>query len=74
MRERERGRADIGRGRSRLHAGSPMWDLIPGLQDHILGLSGRSTTKPHRRPSILIFYMKVFYKQFYERNQKDHDS
>ena len=33
---RERGR-DTGRGRSRLHAGSPMWDLIPGLQDHALG-------------------------------------
>ena len=32
-RHRERGR-DIGRGRSRLHAGSPMWDSIPGLQDH----------------------------------------
>ena len=30
-----RGR-DIGRGRSRLHAASPMWDLIPGLQDHTL--------------------------------------
>uniref|UniRef100_A0A8C0LQD3 Nucleolar and spindle associated protein 1 n=1 Tax=Canis lupus dingo TaxID=286419 RepID=A0A8C0LQD3_CANLU len=24
-------------GRSRLHAGSPMWDSIPGLQDHALG-------------------------------------
>ena len=23
--------------RSRLHAGSPMWDLISGLQDHTLG-------------------------------------
>ena len=34
-RERERGR-DTGRGRSRLHAGSPMWDSIPGLQDHAL--------------------------------------
>ena len=33
---RERGR-DIGRGRSRLHAGSPTWDSIPGLQDHALG-------------------------------------
>ena len=31
--ERERGR-DIGRGRSRLHAGSLVWDSIPGLQDH----------------------------------------
>ena len=29
--ERERGR-DTGRGRSRLHAGSPMWDLIPDLR------------------------------------------
>ena len=28
---------DIGRGRSRLHAGSQMWDLILGLQDHALG-------------------------------------
>ena len=28
-RERERGR-DTGRGRSRLHAGSPTWDLILG--------------------------------------------
>ena len=24
---------DIGRERSRLHAGNPMWDLIPGPQD-----------------------------------------
>ena len=35
-RERERGR-DTGRGISRLHAGSPIWDLILGLQDHIPG-------------------------------------
>ena len=34
--ERERGR-DTGRERSRLQAGSPVWDLIPGLQDHTLG-------------------------------------
>ena len=32
----ERGK-DTGRGRSRLQAGNPMWDLIPGLQDHTLG-------------------------------------
>ena len=31
----ERGRG-TGRGRSRLHAGSPTWDSIPGLQDHAL--------------------------------------
>ena len=34
--ERERGR-DKGGGRSRLHAGSLTWDLIPGLQDRALG-------------------------------------
>ena len=33
-RQRERGR-DTGRDRSRLHAGSPTWDSILGLQDHI---------------------------------------
>ena len=32
-RERRRHRQ---RERSRLHAGSPMWDSIPGLQDHAL--------------------------------------
>ena len=34
-RHRERGR-DTGRGRSRLLAGSPMWDSIPGPRDHAL--------------------------------------
>ena len=35
-RDRERVR-DPGRGRSRLHAGSLMWDSIPGAQDQALG-------------------------------------
>ena len=35
-RHRERGR-DIGRKRSRLPAGSSMWDSIPGPQDHTPG-------------------------------------
>ena len=39
-REKERGR-DTGRRRSKLHAGSPVWDLIPGLQDHTLGCRWR---------------------------------
>ena len=34
--ERERG-GDTGRGRSRLHAGNPTWDSIPGLQGYTLG-------------------------------------
>ena len=33
--QRERGK-DIGRGRTRFPVGSPIWDLIPGLQDHAL--------------------------------------
>ena len=33
--QKERGR-DIGRGRSRLPKGSPMWDSIPGLWGHSL--------------------------------------
>ena len=36
QREKERGR-DTGTGRSRLHARTPMWDSISGLQDHTLG-------------------------------------
>ena len=35
--ERERSR-DTDRERSRLHAGSPIWDLILGFQGHALGL------------------------------------
>ena len=35
-RQRKRGR-DTVRGRSRLHAGSPTWDSILGLQDQALG-------------------------------------
>ena len=37
MRDTERKRCkDIGRGRSRLHTRSPMWDSIPGPQHHDL--------------------------------------
>ena len=39
-RHTERGR-DTGRGSSRLHAGSPMWDMISGPRDH--DLSRRQT-------------------------------
>ena len=47
----ERGR-DIGRGRSRLHAGSLMWDLIPGLQDHALELKAGAQLLSH--PGVLM--------------------
>ena len=36
-RERDVGGRDTDRGRSRLHAGSPKWDSIPGPQGHALG-------------------------------------
>ena len=49
MIERERGR-DTGRGRSRLHAGSPMWDSILGLQDHAWTKGRCQTTEPPRDP------------------------
>ena len=45
--ERYRGR-DTGRGRSRLHAGSPMWDSIPGPGDHNLSQGRCSITEPSR--------------------------
>ena len=48
MRDTERGRGG-GRERSRLHAESPMWDSIPGPQDH--GAKGRGlTAEPPRDP------------------------
>ena len=60
--QREGGR-DIGRGRSRLHAGSPMWDSIldPGIMPSAEG--GCSTTEPPRLPSsphfLLIFILNI---------------
>ena len=42
-----RGR-DTGRGRSRLHVGSPTWDLILGLQDQALA---EGSAKPLRHLS-----------------------
>ena len=55
--QRERGR-DTGRGRSRLHAGSPTWDSIPGLQDHALGWRRRWTTGPPGLPTFIIILGK----------------
>ena len=50
MIDTERGR-DTGRGRSRLHAGSPMRDSIPGPQDHALGQ--RQAEEPGFRRRLL---------------------
>ena len=55
--ERERGR-DTGGGRSRLHAGSPTWDSIPGLDPGTPGSRpGRKAgTKPLSHPGILVYF------------------
>ena len=53
--ERQRGR-DTGWGRSRLHAGSPMWDSIPGPPRIMPRAKGKcSTTEPPRCPRCLDF-------------------
>ena len=57
MRHRERGR-DAGRGRSRLHAGSPMWDSIPGLQIVPWAEGKHSTGEPTRHPNKYSFSSK----------------
>ena len=53
-RERVKGR-DTGRGRSRLHAGSPTWDSIWGLQDPAPGWRPRQTAEPPGLPQISSF-------------------
>ena len=53
MRDTERGR-DIGRGRSKLPAGSLIWDWIPGPQDH--DLSWRQKLK-HWATQVLLNFV-----------------
>ena len=49
MRDTERkGGRDIGRGRSRFHVGSPVWDSIPGLQDHTLSQKADTYLPSHK--------------------------
>ena len=59
MRDTER-EAETGRGRSRLHAGSPTWDLIRGLQGHALGQRQALTAEPPGDSrSSLVFFLKI---------------
>ena len=51
---RDRNR-DIGRGRSKLHAGNLMWDSIPGLQDHSLGRNAGAKPWATQGSPALIF-------------------
>ena len=55
MRDTERGR-DTGRGRSRLHVESLMWDSIQGLQI-TPGASGGAKPLRHRGCPDLIFFL-----------------
>ena len=60
MRDGERGR-DIRRRRSRLPAGSLMWDSIPRPQDH--DLSQRQTHSTTEQPRYLSFLFQSLTKQ-----------
>ena len=57
-RERERGR-DTGGRRSRLHARSPTWDSMPGLQDRALGQ--RQAPNRCATQGSLFFFFKIYF-------------
>ena len=59
-RERERGR-DIGRGKSRLPAGSPMWESIldPGIMPRAEGQ--HPNAEPPRDPNIMLVKRDTHY-------------
>ena len=57
-RERER---DIGRGRSRLYAGSPTWDSIPGLQDRALG-QRQAPNRCATQGSLFFYFSRIIRK------------
>ena len=58
--QKERGR-DIGRGRNRIHAGNPMWDLIPVLQDHTLSWRQTCLTPESPRCPMVFLIAKVIH-------------
>ena len=66
QRERERGR-DTGRGRSWLHAGSPTWDWVPGLQKHALGWRQMLKLLSHPGIPLFIYLFIRFYLFIHER-------
>ena len=66
MRDTQRGR-DIGRGRSRLHAGSPMWDSIPDSRITSRAEGRCQTAEPPRDPPAHIFF-KRFYSPIHKRH------
>ena len=72
QRERERGR-DTSRGRSRLHAGSPMQDLIPGLQNHALGWRQALNHWDTQGFPQHLFFLEIVYIYLRERQYKQEE-
>ena len=66
--ERERGR-DTGRGRSRLHAGIQMWDLILGLQDHALAEGGAKSLSHPGFSKFSMDYLCVSFIKYHSTSE-----
>ena len=66
---RERSR-DTGRRRSRLHAGSLMWDSILGLQDHTLGQM-KAGAKLLSHPGIPYILLVCFLREYFFGRRKN---
>ena len=58
---------DTGRGRSRLHAGSPMWDLIPELQDDIMSRRQMLNRRVTQASLKITLYKKILFTYLRER-------
>ena len=72
MRERERKRGrDTGRGRSRLPARSPMWDSIPGLQDHALGQRQALNCCATQGSQVHTFLKNIFIYLLMRENERE---
>ena len=56
--QRERERQRHRQREKRLHAGSPTWDSIPGLQDHVPGRRPHQTAVPLGLPYLDDLYIK----------------
>ena len=73
-RERLRGGRDTGRGRSRPHVRSPMWDLILGPWDHSHCQRQTFNPEPPRlpfsNPVCLFVYLRFIYS-FIQREQRE---
>ena len=74
-RRTERGR-DIGRGRSRCPAGSPMWDSISGPWDHILARRQALNPWAPQGPLFLFFFFlrSYFFNSWETQGDRSRDT